>query len=129
MRLGYVILYVPHVAETVAFYEKAFGLSRRYIHESGQFAEMETGATSLAFCAEELIHTMDLAVRPTRPGETPPAAEVAFLTESVDKDYERALAAGAVSVLAPVTKPWGQTVSYVRDNNGFLVEICSPVSA
>jgi lactoylglutathione lyase len=23
--------------------------------------------------------------------------------------------------------PWGQTVAYVRDNNGFLVELCTPM--
>ena len=26
---------------------------------------------------------------------------------------------------APVTKPWGQTVAYVRDGDGVLVELCS----
>ena len=36
MRLGYVILYVPDVAAAVEFYERAFGLSRRFVHESGQ---------------------------------------------------------------------------------------------
>ncbi len=33
---------------TVEFYERAFGLSRRFLHESGSYAEMETGATALA---------------------------------------------------------------------------------
>jgi hypothetical protein len=27
----------------------------------------------------------------------------------------------------PKQKPWGQTVGYVHDLNGFLVEICSPM--
>ena len=27
----------------------------------------------------------------------------------------------------PATKPWGQTVAYLRDNSGFLVEICTPM--
>jgi lactoylglutathione lyase len=35
------------------------------------------------------------------------------------------LAAGASAVKSPETKPWGQIVGYVRDPNGFLVEICS----
>jgi len=30
-------------------------------------------------------------------------------------------------VSEPETKPWGQTVAYVRDRNGFLVELCSPM--
>ena len=49
MKLGYVIVYVADVAATVAFYERAFSLKRRFVHESGQYAEMETGATALAF--------------------------------------------------------------------------------
>ncbi|POA14248.1 glyoxalase, partial [Pseudomonas sp. FW300-N1A1] len=28
---------------------------------------------------------------------------------------------------APVTKPWGQVVSYVRCPDGTLVELCSPI--
>jgi len=30
-------------------------------------------------------------------------------------------------VQPPVAKPWGQVVSYVRDVNGFLVELCTAV--
>ncbi len=29
--------------------------------------------------------------------------------------------------MEPSTKPWGQTVAYVRDLNGTLVEIGAPV--
>ena len=35
--------------------------------------------------------------------------------------------AGATAEAAPETKPWGQTVAYVRDNRGFLVELCTPM--
>jgi hypothetical protein len=28
-------------------------------------------------------------------------------------------------VVEPVSKPWGQTVAYVRDLDGFLVELCT----
>jgi lactoylglutathione lyase len=28
----------------------------------------------------------------------------------------------------PKKKPWGQTVAYVRDLDGFLVEICTSVA-
>jgi hypothetical protein len=30
-------------------------------------------------------------------------------------------------VVEPVDKPWGKTISYVRDLNGFIVELCSVV--
>ncbi|MFQ3593593.1 MAG: VOC family protein, partial [Gemmataceae bacterium] len=30
---------------------------------------------------------------------------------------------------APVAKPWGQVVSYVRCPDGILVELCTPIGA
>ena len=39
MKLGYTIIYVPHVAESLKFFERAFGLSRRFLHESGDYGE------------------------------------------------------------------------------------------
>lgn len=33
MKLKYTILYVENVAKTLAFYERAFGLSRAMLHE------------------------------------------------------------------------------------------------
>ena len=49
MQLGYTILYVPDVPATLKFYEAAFGLTTRFLHESGDYGELETGSTALAF--------------------------------------------------------------------------------
>jgi len=127
MRLGYVILYVPDVASAVEFYERAFGLSRRFVDESGQYAEMETGATALAFAGEAFVSATCHTFRRSRPDQDPAAAEVAFVADDVNAAFEKAIAAGAVSYVLPHRKPWGQTVAYVRDANGFLVELCSAV--
>jgi len=54
-RRGEVILYLADVAKTVAFYERAFGLERRLVHASGTCAEMEIGATALAFAEEAFV--------------------------------------------------------------------------
>jgi len=54
MKFAYTILYVNHVNRRVASHEKAFGIEKRFIHENGQYAEMETGATTLAFASNEL---------------------------------------------------------------------------
>lgn len=51
------------------------------------------------------------------------------MTDAVEAAFDRAVSAGAVAVKRPERKPWGQLVGYVRDSNGFLVEICSPVAA
>ncbi|MBL4636143.1 MAG: VOC family protein [Kofleriaceae bacterium] len=124
MKLGYVIVYVPDVLESVSFYERAFGLQRRFIHESGQYAELETGSTALAFANEESVA---LAFERNRPTKNAAGVEIALVSEHVQNDYTKAIAAGASAVSPPEEKPWGQTVCYVRDLNGVLVEICSAV--
>jgi lactoylglutathione lyase len=129
MKFGYAIVYVPDVVATVEFYERAFGLPRRMIHESKLYAEMETGATALAFAGEPMAQMNDLAVRLNRPHEMAAAYEIALVTEDVLSAYQRAVKAGASAVHAPTLKPWAQTVAYVKDMNGCLVELCSPMSA
>lgn len=126
IRLGYVILYVADVQATVLFYEKAFGLTCRFVHESKTYAEMETGKTALAFADETILSH---AFRKNRLKETSAGIEVSLVTKNVQQHFDRAIKAGAVEVLSPETKPWGQTVSYVKDNNGCLVEICSPIES
>lgn len=45
--------------------------------------------------------------------------------EEVDKQYKAAIDKGAVSVLEPVTEPWGQRTCYIADPEGNLIEIGS----
>ncbi|HPH64711.1 MAG TPA: VOC family protein [Kofleriaceae bacterium] len=125
MKLKYTILYVQDVAASLAFYEAAFGLATRHVHESGEYAELETGATTLAFSARQFLHSIGKSV--AAPDRNAPVFEIAFETDDVAKDFERAVANGATPVSAPQAMPWGQTVSYVSDCDGYLVEICSPV--
>ncbi len=127
MRFGYTIIYVTDVAVTVAFYAHAFGIVSRLLHESSTCAELETGPTALAFSSLEYAQALFGSVVPHEPHTTPAAVEIGLVTEDVDAAYARAVAAGAAPVLPPVLKEWGQTVAYVRDLNGFLVELCTPL--
>ena len=45
--------------------------------------------------------------------------------EDVDKEYAKAVAKGAQSVLEPTTEPWGQRTCYIADPEGNLIEIGS----
>ncbi|MCQ9156163.1 VOC family protein [Acidomonas methanolica] len=128
MKLGYTIIYVADVPATVRFYEEAFGLERRFIHESNLYAEMQTGETVLAFAGESMAEMNGLAIRPNRKSELAAGYEIALVTDDPRAAYDTALAAGAAAITAPAEKPWGQIVGYVRDLNGCLVEICSPVA-
>jgi lactoylglutathione lyase len=129
MRLAYVIFYVPDVEATVAFYEKAFGLKRRFVDESG-YGELETGATSLGFASESLMESNHVRFRPSRPGDSQAsAAEIAFIVDDPSAAFDRAVSVGASPVMKASRKPWGQTVAYIRDVNEFVVELCTPVEA
>lgn len=127
MRFGYTILYVADVAASVELYERAFGQRRRFLHESGQYAELETGATTLAFASNELAGSnLPGVVRAPDVGFASPTFEVCFVTEDVPGAFERAVSEGAEAIAPPQTKPWGQDVAYLRDPDGHLVEIASP---
>ncbi|MBI5346911.1 MAG: VOC family protein [Chlamydiae bacterium] len=128
MRLGYIILYVADVSATVLFYEKAFGLTLHFVHESNSYAEMQTGETKLAFVDEAMIKESH-SFRINRTKDEAAGIEIAFVVLNVEEAFNRAIKAGAIAVVKPIKKPWGQIVSYVRDNNGCLVEICSPVES
>lgn len=129
MKVGYTIIYVSDVVKTIDFYQTAFGLNLKFLHESHQYAEMDTGETTLAFCSETLAQTNGLNFSPNRIVQKPSGFEIALLTDNVQEAFDIALKAGAHKILEPTQKPWEQVVAYVRDNNGILVEICSAVAS
>lgn len=128
MKFGYTITYVPDVRASLAFFEHAFGFAIRFIHESGTYGELETGQTTLAFADDALgdINFKGGHVS-AHASARPLGMEVAFVTDDVVAAHNKAVAAGAVELSAPVAKPWGQLVSYVRCPDGILVELCTPV--
>ncbi|WP_299936733.1 VOC family protein [uncultured Pelagimonas sp.] len=127
MKLGYTIIYVTDVPATVAFYETAFGLKQRFMHDSKTYAEMETGATALAFADESAVELNGLAVAPNRSGALAAAWEICLIPDDVLTAFDRAIEGGATPVAAPQQKPWGQTVAYLRDLNGCIVELASEI--
>lgn len=130
MRFGYTIIYVDNVPDTVRFYERAFGLTLEFMDDEQRYAQLATGETKLAFVADELAasNVPEQYLR-NHAGGTPPGFEVCFETDDVLAAYNRAASAGAEAVASPEEKPWGQIVAYVRDNNGVIVEIASPLDS
>ena len=129
MKFGYTLLYVADVEQSLAFYEAAFGFSRKFMQKEGdqEYGELDTGSTTIGFVSHGLAKSHGFDYTETRPDGPPAAFEIGLVTDDVQAGYNTAIANGAVAVSPPSSKPWGQTVSYVRDNNGFLVEICSPM--
>lgn len=129
MEFGWLIVYVADVSKTVAFYEAAFGLSKRFITDEKDYAELETGQTRLAFASDTLAITNVSDYRRNRLGVSPAGIEIAFVTEDVPAAYRKAIGAGAISLSEPITKSWGQVVAYVLDQNGVIVEIATPIAS
>ena len=129
MKFAYTIIYVDSVENTLDFYQKAFGFDIRFIDPSKTYGELASGETAIAFAA----HTLgDLNFKgeyqKIDPQDMPVGVELACVTHDVPAAYAHALSAGAISVVEPMQKPWGQRVAYVRDLNGVLVELCSPMN-
>jgi lactoylglutathione lyase len=128
MKYGYTIIYVENVSETIEFYEQAFGFRRKFVTPENDYGELISGETTISFASIELgnanfkkgFEKVNLSARPV-------GVEMAFITENIETDFEKAIKAGATIFEDIVEKPWGQKVGYLRDNNGFLIEICTPV--
>lgn len=128
MQFGYTIIYVSDVAASLGFFERAFGLALRFLHESGQYGELETGATTLAFAQTALAESHFAGGVLTAAEATQPLGiEIALVTPEIAAAHQQALAHGARELAAPSVKPWGQTVSYLRCPDGTLVELCTPM--
>ncbi len=128
IKFSYTILYVKDVARAISFYEEAFGFTRKFIAAGNDYGELSTGDTTLSFAAVSLAKTNLAAgfVESSAEGK-PFGIEIGFATKEVEEVFDKAIAAGALAVEKAKTKPWGQVVAYVKDLDGFLIEICTPM--
>lgn len=126
---AYTILYVKDVAKTMDFYKKAFELEQKLVTPDNSYGELQTGNTTLSFAsfsmAEDLFKDQFVESSIT---QKPFGIEIGFTTDDVEATLQTVIDAGATLVQQPKTKPWGQVVAYVRDLDGFLIEICTPMS-
>src|SRR5687768_12821237 len=102
-------------------------MKRRFVSEKQEYGELE-GDAPLAFAQESFVRDNGLEFQPARRGASAPPFEVVLVYDDVAAAVARAVEAGAKLVSEPKQKPWGQTVAYVKDPNGVLVELCTPWS-
>ena len=124
----YTILYVEDPRSTAEFYKKAFGFTIKFTTPEGDYAELDTGNTTLAFASFELGNSnLSGGYIASKPMQKPFGVELAFITEELEETLKKALEAGANAVEPITAKPWGQNVAYVQDPNGFLIELADPM--
>ena len=79
------------VAASLGFFERAFGMKRRFLHESGGYGELETGTTTLSFAQHATAREnlgRDYVAADRSP--LPLGVEVGLLTDDVAAACERA---------------------------------------
>ncbi len=128
MKYAYTILYVPSVLESLEFYEKTFGFERKFLTEEKDYGELRSGETVIAFASKQLANSnLSNGFMVAKQNEKPFPIEMGFTTDDVEGTIKKAIDNGAKLEEAIKSKPWGQKVAYIRDNNGFLLEICTPM--
>lgn len=130
IQYAYSILYVKDVSATMDFYKKAFGFEQKLLTPEKDYGEIITGSTTLAFASLALGEAnFKKGFEASQPNNKPFGIELAFTTSDVAKAMDSAMQHGATLLEPEVEKPWGQTVGYLRDINGFILEICTPIQS
>jgi len=128
IKFAYTILYVEDVVKTIHFYEQAFGFTKKFITPDLSYGEVISGETTLSFASKTLaLSNLKDGFTESNLNEKPFGIEIGFTTDDVNGTINKAIEAGAKLYAEPKEKPWGQMVSYIRDLDGFLIEICTPI--
>lgn len=127
MQLTYTILYVNGVSKSVEFYKSAFGLKHKFTHEGGDYAEMDTGSVTLAFCGHSLASQIVKRDYTKASQRHQIGSQISFYADNVATAYASALKAGAQGVAEPEVKPWGWENAMVLDIDGHFVEFAREI--
>lgn len=112
---------VPDSAKVVAFLETAF---------DGKVVDRYDGPNGSIVHAEIRIGDSVVMCGDTKPGDTPMPGMFSYYVDdgpAVDAAYERALAAGAVSITEPKDQFYGYRSACVKDPGGNQWSICAVI--
>jgi catechol 2,3-dioxygenase-like lactoylglutathione lyase family enzyme len=116
----YTVLIVEDLDQALRFYTEVLGL--RLGHRSGDYAQLDTGATRLGlYTREAMAKTLGKPLQ--RPAQDAPGFEIGFKVADVDAAFSELVKCGASPAIPPTTRPWGQRTAYVRDPDGHLIEL------
>jgi catechol 2,3-dioxygenase-like lactoylglutathione lyase family enzyme len=116
----YIVLIVEDLDRALHFYTRVLGL--RLGHRSGDYAQLDTGATRLAlYTRSAMAKTLSICL--AVPAANAPGFEIGFKVADVDAAFSELVARGAPAVVPPTDRFWGQRTAYVRDPDGHLVEL------
>jgi catechol 2,3-dioxygenase-like lactoylglutathione lyase family enzyme len=116
----YMILIVEDLDRALGFYVEVLGLQLG--HRSGDYAQLDTGATRLAlYTRSAMAKTLGMFLDP--PASNAPGFEIGFKVTDVDAAFADLIARGAHPVIPPTDRFWRQRTAYLRDPDGHLIEL------
>ena len=117
-------IYVKNVEQSLAWYVTTFSAKIKMLSADKHYGELDLGNFTLAFGQDEMERQHNYpAFYGNSMQQEPCGINLAVYTNDLEGQYQQALLNGAVSVLAPHTKPWGIEVAWIRDINGVMVSI------
>lgn len=123
MNLVSIRLITDDVAGLAAFYERVTGMEVRFA--TPDFAELTTPAATLAIGS---TRTVALFGEGSARAADNHSAIIEFLVEDVDAEYVRIKQFNGTFVNEPTTLPWGNRSLLLRDPDGNLVNLFTPVT-
>jgi len=107
-----------------AFYADVTGIAPTWATED--FAELATPSGTLAIASTRTLALFGANI--ARPASNA-SVIIEFITADVDADFVRLDQQGVVFEQTPTTMPWGNRSALLRDPDGNLVNLFTPVSA
>ncbi|MCU1528429.1 MAG: uncharacterized protein JWP75_2192 [Frondihabitans sp.] len=123
MNLVSLRIITDDVAALAAFYGLVTGAE--VVHLNENFAEVRTSAATLAIGSTATVALFGAGS--ARPADNH-SAIVEFLVSDVDAEYARLREWVATFVNEPTTMPWGNRSLLLRDPDGNLVNLFTPVT-
>ncbi len=116
----YVVLVVRDLDASLRFYTEVLGLALG--HRSGAYAQLDTGRTRIALY-ERVAMSGVVGFALETPGPSAVGFELGFKVADVDEAFAAFRDAGAEAVCDPTDRAWGQRTAYLRDPDGYLIEL------
>lgn len=126
MRLDGFGLFVNDMAAMIRFYRDVLGFEIKENEDTSNVYLVKDGTLFLLYGRKDFENMTSRKYEYIKGinGHTEIALYVDTF-EEVDKEYNKAVSKGAVSILEPTTEPWGQRTCYIADPEGNLIEIGS----
>lgn len=124
MKFASVRMPTDDVPRLVGFYEQVTGLPAEWANE--QFAEIVTPGATLAISSQQL--TDAFAAGSVKPADNR-TMMLELMVDDVDVEHRRLTHADTVEVvMEPTTLPWGNRSLLIRDPDGNVVNLFTPVT-